>query len=46
MSGKLVDVLRTTNTIDTAPLPVILGGIEYMGGERSDIHDATVVIRK
>jgi len=41
--GKLVDVLRTTNTIDTAPLPPITGGIQYTGAERSDIHSAIVV---
>lgn len=41
--GMLVDVLRTTNTIDTAPLPPIVGGIQYTGAERSDIHSAIVV---
>lgn len=44
-SGKLVDVIRTTNTIDTAPLPPIVGGIQYTGAERSDIHHSLVVPR-
>lgn len=43
--GKLVDVIRTTNEIDTAPLPPIVGGIQYSGTERSDIHSAIVVTR-
>ena len=43
MRGKLVDVIRTTNTIDTAPLPQIVGGIQYKGAERSDIHGTIVV---
>ena len=43
MRGKLVDIIRTTNTIDTAPLPQIVGGIQYKGAERSDIHGTIVV---
>ena len=42
-TGKLIDVLRTTNTIDTAPVGIILGGHSYKGLERSDVHAATVV---
>jgi len=41
--GKLVDVIRTTNTIDTADVPDIVNGIQYAGVERSDIHSAIVV---
>jgi hypothetical protein len=44
-SGMLVDVLRTTNTIDTVPVGTITGGINYSGVERSDIHGAIVVSR-
>jgi hypothetical protein len=44
--GKLVDVIRTTNTIDTSPVPPILGGINYTGAERSDIHSAIAVSRE
>jgi len=44
-SGKLIHVIRTTNKIDTAPLPLIVGGIQYTGTERSDIHMASVVIK-
>ena len=42
-SGKLVDVIRTTNEIDTAPLNPIPGGIQYTGKERSDVHYIGVV---
>ncbi len=41
-SGRLVGVLRTTNTIDTS-MTNAPGGYSYMGNERSDIHAATVV---
>eukprot|EP00568_Trieres_chinensis_P011220 CAMPEP_0183297052 /NCGR_PEP_ID=MMETSP0160_2-20130417/4431_1 /TAXON_ID=2839 ORGANISM="Odontella Sinensis, Strain Grunow 1884" /NCGR_SAMPLE_ID=MMETSP0160_2 /ASSEMBLY_ACC=CAM_ASM_000250 /LENGTH=581 /DNA_ID=CAMNT_0025458787 /DNA_START=133 /DNA_END=1878 /DNA_ORIENTATION=+ len=41
-SGKLVDVLRTVNTLDTS-LVNIPGGHQYTGDERSDIHAVTVV---
>mmetsp|Transcript_19212 Transcript_19212/g.34186 ORF Transcript_19212/g.34186 Transcript_19212/m.34186 type:complete len:572 (+) Transcript_19212:165-1880(+) len=44
-SGKLVSVLRTTNTVDTAPVSAP-GGHPYTGAERSDIHGATVVYRQ
>ena len=42
-SGKLVDVLRSTNTIDTVPVGTIPGGTDYAGTERSDVHGAIVV---
>lgn len=44
-SGRLVDVLRSTNTVDTVPVGAVPGGIDYAGMERSDIHGA-IVIRK
>jgi hypothetical protein len=44
-SGKLVDVLRSTNTIDTVPVGTIPGGIDYAGTERSDVHGAIVVLK-
>ena len=43
-SGRLVGVLRTTNTTDTAPAAAP-GGHLYTGTERSDIHAATVVLK-
>ncbi len=43
-SGKLVAVLRTTNTIDTTQAAAP-GGSDYTGSERSDVH-AAAVIRK
>ena len=45
MSGKLVDVLRSTNTIDTVPGGIISGGTDYTGAERSDMHGAIVVAK-
>ena len=44
-SGKLVDVLRTTNTVDTVG-PTAVNGYAYAGPERSDIHAATVVAKR
>jgi len=44
-AGKLVDVLRSTNTIDDVSVGTIDGGHNYSGAERSDIH-AAIVIRK
>jgi hypothetical protein len=45
-AGKLVDVLRTTNTIDNAPVPFpVSGGIDYVGAERSDVHGAIAVAK-
>ena len=43
-SGKLVAVLRTTNTIDTAPQSAP-GGYAYTGTEHSDPHGASVRTR-
>ena len=43
-SGKLVTVLRTTNTVDNAP-PSAPGGVKYKGDERSDPHGASVRTR-
>jgi hypothetical protein len=40
-SGRLVGVLRTTNTIDTAPVSA-KGGHSYSGKEHSDIHGAAI----
>lgn len=44
-SGRLIDVIRTTNTVDTAPVPTLVGGIQYAGAERSDVHMAIVVTK-
>ncbi|KAG7367631.1 hypothetical protein IV203_030302 [Nitzschia inconspicua] len=44
-SGKLLDVLRSTNTVDTHVPGDIPGGIAYKGAERSDIHGAIVVAK-
>ena len=44
-SGKLVTVLRTTNTVDTAPNGSPTGGHAYTGAEHSDPHGASVRIR-
>lgn len=41
-SGRLVAVLRSTNTVDTAPAAAP-GGWAYAGAEHSDPHAATVV---
>jgi hypothetical protein len=43
-SGKLITVLRTTNTIDTAPQSAP-GGHAYTGNEHSDPHGASVRMR-
>ena len=40
-SGRLVGVLRSTNTVDTAPVSAP-GGHAYTGKEHSDIHGAAV----
>ena len=40
--GKLVGVLRTTNTVDNSGAGAP-GGHAYTGQEHSDIHAATVV---
>lgn len=41
-SGKMVEVLRTSNVVDTSPVSAP-GGHDYIGAERSDVHDVTVV---
>jgi len=45
--GKLVSVLRTTNTVDTveAGAAASTNGHTYTGAERSDVH-AAIVRRK
>lgn len=43
-SGRLVGVLRTTNSIDTAPT-VAPRGVNYLGFERSDVHGASVIAK-
>ena len=42
--GKLATVLRSTNTVDTAPLSAP-GGHAYAGSEHSDVHGASVRTR-
>ena len=42
-SGRLIDVLRTTNTVDTALVGEIKGGRDYIGAERSDVHHSAVI---
>ena len=42
-SGRLVGVLRSTNSVDNVPVGAIAGGVVYAGAERSDIHGAMVV---
>ena len=47
-SGRLVDVLRTTNTVpdDIIVNPTLIkGGVSYDGDERSDVHGAIVVFK-
>mmetsp|Transcript_27566 Transcript_27566/g.58252 ORF Transcript_27566/g.58252 Transcript_27566/m.58252 type:complete len:588 (+) Transcript_27566:103-1866(+) len=44
-AGKLVGVLRSSNTLDTVPVGTITGGHDYVGAERSDVHGAIVVTR-
>lgn len=44
-TGRLVGVLRSTNTVDTAA-QAAPGGHAYTGTEHSDIHAATVVYRQ
>jgi len=44
-SGRLVDVLRSSNTIDDYTPGGIPGGHLYTGIERSDVHGAIVVSR-
>ena len=42
-TGKLVEVLRSTNTVDTVTGFSVPGGHPYIGAERSDIHAAAVI---
>lgn len=44
-SGRLAGVLRSTNTVDTAPVSAA-GGHAYTGAEHSDPHAATVISKK
>jgi len=44
-SGKLLTVLRSTNTVDNAPVSAP-GGHPYDGAERSDVHGASVISKK
>ena len=43
--GRLVDVLRTTNEVDTFEPLASPGGHLYEGAERSDVHGAIVVFK-
>ena len=43
-SGRLVSVLRSSNTVDNAT-PSAPGGHPYSGAERSDVHGAIVVTK-
>ncbi|MEE9326938.1 MAG: hypothetical protein V3U71_06535 [Cocleimonas sp.] len=45
-SGKLVSVLRATNTADTAVPPNFAGGANYIGTEAADIHGATARLKR
>lgn len=38
--GRLIHILRTTNTIDDVSVGEIAKGHPYAGADRSDIHDA------
>ena len=40
-SGRLAGVLRTTNTVDNAPVSAP-GGQDYTGAEHSDVHGAAI----
>lgn len=45
-SGELVNVIRTSNTVDnTAASPASNGGYSFLGAERSDPHGVSVVIK-
>ncbi|KAG7373873.1 hypothetical protein IV203_012968 [Nitzschia inconspicua] len=44
-SGKLLDILRSTNTVDTSSVSALPGGVVYAGKERSDVHGAIVVAK-
>ncbi len=42
-AGKLVGILRTTNTVDNVDVGSIAGGIDYSGADRSDVHGVIVI---
>ena len=42
-TGNLIEVLRTTNTIDTGSTFPVPNNHPYIGAERSDIHAAAVI---
>lgn len=44
-SGRLMDVLRSYNSVDTSSPGTMSGGRDYTGNEHSDMHNA-IVIRK
>lgn len=46
-SGELAAVIRTTNTVDDAPINALTvsQGYDYQGAERSDPHGVSVVIK-
>ncbi len=43
-SGRLVGVLRTSNTTDTGPVSAPVGH-DYIGAQRSDVHGVSVIKR-
>ena len=48
-TGRLVGVIRTTNTISdalTITESTIAGGVAYAGSERSDVHQVTVIPKR
>jgi len=44
-TGKLVDILRSTNEIDNHVPGEIKGGFQYTGVERSDVHGVMVITK-
>merc|ERR1711862_1042960 len=44
-SGKLVDVLRSYNSVDTSLAGTMAGGHNYTGNEHSDMHNAIVITK-
>lgn len=44
-SGKLVDVLRSYNSVDTSSPGTMSGGHDYTGNEHSDMHNAIVITK-
>ena len=41
--GKLVDVLRSVNTVSDNFVVAPAGGHTYLGSERGDVHGAVVI---